>query len=47
MLHSFQGALPHLPLPSLDDTLKRVIKNKNLNTLFFFVASKKYSSYNN
>ena len=23
MLHSFQGALPHLPLPSLDDTLKR------------------------
>uniref|UniRef100_A0AC34R2U8 Carnitine O-palmitoyltransferase n=1 Tax=Panagrolaimus sp. JU765 TaxID=591449 RepID=A0AC34R2U8_9BILA len=23
MLHSFQGALPHLPLPSLDDTLKK------------------------
>uniref|UniRef100_A0A914BZZ4 carnitine O-palmitoyltransferase n=1 Tax=Acrobeloides nanus TaxID=290746 RepID=A0A914BZZ4_9BILA len=23
MLHSFQGALPHLPLPSLDDTLSK------------------------
>ncbi|KHJ84784.1 hypothetical protein OESDEN_15498, partial [Oesophagostomum dentatum] len=23
MMHSYQGALPHLPLPSLDDTLER------------------------
>uniref|UniRef100_A0A1I7RPW4 carnitine O-palmitoyltransferase n=2 Tax=Bursaphelenchus xylophilus TaxID=6326 RepID=A0A1I7RPW4_BURXY len=26
-LHSFQGALPHLPLPSLDDTLKRHLRS--------------------
>lgn len=25
MLHSFQGALPHLPLPSLDDTVRKVL----------------------
>ena len=24
MLHSFQGALPHLPLPSLDETVAKV-----------------------
>lgn len=24
MLHSFQGALPHLPLPRLNDTLDKV-----------------------
>jgi carnitine O-palmitoyltransferase 1 len=27
MLHSFQGALPHLPLPSLDNTLKRHLRS--------------------
>jgi carnitine O-palmitoyltransferase 1 len=27
MLHSFQGALPHLPLPSLEDTLARHLKS--------------------
>lgn len=27
MLHSFQGALPHLPLPSLDDTLSRHLRS--------------------
>uniref|UniRef100_A0A7E4VSQ6 carnitine O-palmitoyltransferase n=1 Tax=Panagrellus redivivus TaxID=6233 RepID=A0A7E4VSQ6_PANRE len=27
ILHSYQGALPHLPLPSLDDTLKRHLES--------------------
>lgn len=26
MLYSFQGSLPRLPLPSVDDTMKRVMK---------------------
>ncbi|KAI6242849.1 hypothetical protein M3Y99_00193400 [Aphelenchoides fujianensis] len=27
MLHSFQGALPHLPLPSLDTTIARLLRS--------------------
>lgn len=27
MLHSFQGALPHLPLPSLEDTLQKHLRS--------------------
>ena len=37
MLHSFQGALPHLPLPSLDETVQKVSK-LSISTLFYLLT---------
>lgn len=47
MLHSFQGALPHLPLPSLDHTLNEVSVFIGFFNLKNYLASSFITTNNN
>lgn len=39
-LYSFQGSLPRLPLPSVKDTMKRVIQNFIYHIIYSFYIMK-------